>query len=72
MQQYITDAIADFTAKTCVRFVPHSGQKDYIAITDLNTNSCSSYVGCIKKGKQLVLLAIPGCFQVHPAHFICE
>jgi hypothetical protein len=63
-QKYITDAISEFTNKTCVRFVPYSGtETEYIAITDYDTTECSSKVGHTG-GKQMVSLAVPGCFKV--------
>jgi hypothetical protein len=58
-QGLIQQAIQAYHAKTCIRFVPYTNQKDYIVIT--NTNSgCWSSVGRIG-GRQEVNLQTPGC-----------
>ncbi|XP_075984058.1 hatching enzyme 1.2-like [Anticarsia gemmatalis] len=55
----IMKAIADYHRLTCLRFVPYSGQKDYIVIQSKNTG-CWSSVGKIG-GRQEVNLQSPGC-----------
>ncbi|XP_023943796.2 hatching enzyme 1.2-like [Bicyclus anynana] len=55
----IMRAIADYHRLTCLRFVPHSGQTDYILIKNTNTG-CWSSVGRIG-GRQEVNLQAPGC-----------
>jgi len=45
----VAAAIADFHAKTCVRFVPRTNQRDYISI--MNGGGCYSYIGRVG-GKQ--------------------
>lgn len=54
------EAMEDFHRYTCVRFVPHNGDRDdYIRITAGNTG-CWSSVGRIG-GRQDVNLQVPGC-----------
>ncbi|RVE53981.1 hypothetical protein evm_001384 [Chilo suppressalis] len=55
----IKKAIADYHRLTCLRFVPYSGQTDYITIRSANTG-CWSSVGRIG-GRQEVNLQAPGC-----------
>ncbi|XP_008547968.1 zinc metalloproteinase nas-4 [Microplitis demolitor] len=59
-KQLIMEAMEDFHRYTCVRFVPHNGDRDdYIRITAGNTG-CWSSVGRIG-GRQDVNLQVPGC-----------
>jgi hypothetical protein len=62
-QKIITNAIADFTAKTCIKFVRYTNQPDYIAITDAEKGTCYSYLGRVG-GKQILNLDVPGCEDV--------
>ncbi|KAL4711841.1 hypothetical protein ACJJTC_006010 [Scirpophaga incertulas] len=55
----IRKAIADYHRLTCLRFVPYSGQKDYLTIQSARTG-CWSSVGRLG-GRQEVNLQIPGC-----------
>ncbi|XP_045454209.1 zinc metalloproteinase nas-13-like, partial [Melitaea cinxia] len=55
----IMKAIADYHRLTCLRFVPYSGQTDYIVIKSANTG-CWSSVGRLG-GRQEVNLQSPGC-----------
>ncbi|XP_030622235.1 high choriolytic enzyme 1-like isoform X2 [Chanos chanos] len=54
----IDNAMATFNKKTCIRFVPHSSQYDYISIE--NRYGCFSPVGKTG-GKQVVSLNRQGC-----------
>ncbi|CAH2237519.1 zinc metalloproteinase nas-13-like [Pararge aegeria] len=58
-QDMIMKAIADYHRLTCLRFVPYSGQTDYIIIKNTNTG-CWSSVGRTG-GRQEVNLQAPGC-----------
>ncbi|CAH4028096.1 low choriolytic enzyme-like isoform X1 [Pieris brassicae] len=55
----IRKAIADYHRLTCLRFVPYSGQSDYIIIKSSKTG-CWSSVGRLG-GRQEVNLQAPGC-----------
>ncbi|CAH2093761.1 unnamed protein product [Euphydryas editha] len=57
----IMKAIADYHRLTCIRFVPYSGQTDYIVIKSANTG-CWSSVGRLG-GRQEVNLQSPGCLS---------
>jgi len=62
LQAVIAEAIAEYHAKTCIKFVAYDGsQADYVAITDDSTG-CSSFVGRIG-GKQSLKLNNPGCVR---------
>lgn len=58
-KEMIMKAIADYHRLTCLRFVPHKGQRDYIVIQSQNTG-CWSSVGRLG-GRQEVNLQAPGC-----------
>ncbi|XP_030239799.1 zinc metalloproteinase nas-14-like [Drosophila navojoa] len=51
----------DYHRRTCIRFVPHSGEEDYITI-DSDFSGCWSAVGRIG-GRQRLNLQIPGCLR---------
>ncbi|XP_035902793.1 zinc metalloproteinase nas-4 isoform X2 [Anopheles stephensi] len=55
----IEQAINEYHAKTCIRFVPRMGETNYISFESSNSG-CWSSVGMIG-GKQAVNLQIPGC-----------
>lgn len=55
----IEEAINQYHDRTCIKFKPWSGEKDYITITSENTG-CWSSVGRVG-GEQQVNLQIPGC-----------
>ncbi|XP_050072039.1 zinc metalloproteinase nas-4 [Anopheles maculipalpis] len=55
----IEQAINEYHAKTCIRFVPRMGEQNYISFESSNSG-CWSSVGMIG-GKQAVNLQIPGC-----------
>uniref|UniRef100_A0AAG5CP19 Metalloendopeptidase n=1 Tax=Anopheles atroparvus TaxID=41427 RepID=A0AAG5CP19_ANOAO len=57
--QLIEEAINQYHTKTCIRFKPRMGEKNYIAFESSNSG-CWSSVGMIG-GKQSVNLQIPGC-----------
>ncbi|GAU94179.1 hypothetical protein RvY_06004 [Ramazzottius varieornatus] len=57
-RQIIEEALRDLMAKTCVRFVPFTNQRDYISFVRRGMG-CSSYVARVG-GRQLVDLQ-PGC-----------
>ncbi|XP_050084864.1 zinc metalloproteinase nas-4-like [Anopheles aquasalis] len=57
--QLIEEAINEYHKKTCIRFVPRMGEKDYVSFESSNSG-CWSSVGRIG-GKQAVNLQIPGC-----------
>lgn len=57
--QLIEDAFNEYHSKTCVRFKPRMGEKDYISI-ESSQSGCWSSVGRIG-GKQEVNLQMPGC-----------
>uniref|UniRef100_A0A182NDZ4 Metalloendopeptidase n=1 Tax=Anopheles dirus TaxID=7168 RepID=A0A182NDZ4_9DIPT len=57
--QLIEQAINEYHAKTCIRFVPRMGEQNYISFESSNSG-CWSSVGMIG-GKQAVNLQIPGC-----------
>lgn len=57
----IEDAIKQYHTKTCVKFTPWAGERDYIIITSENSG-CWSSVGRVG-GEQQVNLQIPGCVQ---------
>ncbi|KAL4642036.1 low choriolytic enzyme-like [Arapaima gigas] len=54
----IQRALESFSASTCIRFKPHSNERDYIHIQSLN--GCYSYVGRLNYG-QVVSLSRQGC-----------
>lgn len=58
-RETIMKAIADYHRLTCLRFVPYTGQQDYIVIQSKNTG-CWSSVGRMG-GRQEVNLQVPGC-----------
>ncbi|CAG9103828.1 unnamed protein product [Plutella xylostella] len=58
----IMKAIADYHRLTCIRFVPYTGQTDYLVIQSKNTG-CWSSVGRIG-GRQEVNLQTPGCVSL--------
>ncbi|CAH0713880.1 unnamed protein product, partial [Brenthis ino] len=58
-QETIMRAIADYHRLTCLRFIPYSGQTDYIVFTSASTG-CWSSVGKLG-GRQEVNLQTPGC-----------
>ncbi|CAL4100033.1 unnamed protein product, partial [Meganyctiphanes norvegica] len=58
-QSMIRGAMDEIEAKTCVRFVPHSNENDYIYITS-SSSGCWSYVGSYG-GAQEVSLDRNGC-----------
>lgn len=49
----------EYHGKTCIRFVPHSNERNYIRITSTSTG-CWSSVGMVG-GEQDVNLQSPGC-----------
>ncbi|KAH8311943.1 hypothetical protein KR044_008719 [Drosophila immigrans] len=55
----IQGAIAQYHKRTCIRFVPYAGERDYISIVSGNSG-CWSSVGRVG-GKQEVNLQSPGC-----------
>lgn len=55
----IQGAIEQYHKRTCIRFVPYSGERDYISIVSGNSG-CWSSVGRVG-GKQEVNLQSPGC-----------
>lgn len=57
--QMIEDAINQYHKNTCIRFVPHMGERDYISI-ESSSSGCWSSVGRVG-GKQEVNLQMPGC-----------
>ncbi|KAH8388631.1 hypothetical protein KR093_011566 [Drosophila rubida] len=57
----IQGAIAEYHKRTCIRFVPYTGQRDYISIVSGNSG-CWSSVGRVG-GKQEVNLQSPGCLS---------
>ena len=57
----IEQAINEYHAKTCIRFVPHMGEKDYISIVS-SESGCWSSVGRIG-GRQEVNFQAPGCLN---------
>uniref|UniRef100_A0A182VPR5 Metalloendopeptidase n=1 Tax=Anopheles minimus TaxID=112268 RepID=A0A182VPR5_9DIPT len=57
--QLIEQAINEYHAKTCIRFVPRMGERNYVSFESSDTG-CWSSVGMIG-GKQAVNLQIPGC-----------
>merc|ERR1712212_494981 len=61
----IEQGMADFHAKTCIRFVEHSNQAGYLEIVS-NDSGCWSYVGTIG-GMQRVSLDANGCIYVGTA-----
>ncbi|CAB3256877.1 unnamed protein product [Arctia plantaginis] len=58
-REIIMKAIADYHRLTCLRFIPYSGQKDYIVIQNKDTG-CWSSVGKLG-GRQEVNVQSPGC-----------
>ncbi|XP_062555065.1 zinc metalloproteinase nas-4 isoform X2 [Armigeres subalbatus] len=57
--QMIEDAINQYHKNTCIKFVPHMGERDYISI-ESSSSGCWSSVGRVG-GKQEVNLQMPGC-----------
>ncbi|KFB46306.1 AGAP004620-PB-like protein [Anopheles sinensis] len=57
--QLIEDAIGQYHAKTCIRFRPRMGERNYISF-ESDGSGCWSSVGMLG-GKQTVNLQIPGC-----------
>ncbi|ETN67544.1 metalloproteinase [Anopheles darlingi] len=57
--QLIEEAINEYHAKTCIRFVPRMAETDYVSF-ESSSSGCWSSVGRIG-GKQAVNLQIPGC-----------
>ncbi|XP_076805658.1 uncharacterized protein LOC143449371 [Clavelina lepadiformis] len=53
----ISNAFSRFSKKTCIDFVPHTDEKDYIEF--LSEGGCWSYVGC-RGGKQPISIGF-GC-----------
>jgi len=49
----IASAIAEYHAKTCIKFVPRTNQRDYIHI--VKGSGCSSSVGRVGRGQQVSL-----------------
>jgi hypothetical protein len=58
-QRMIESAIAEYHAKTCIRFVRRSSEQDFLSFESSNTG-CWSSVGRIGK-KQSINLQSPGC-----------
>ncbi|XP_074473641.1 hatching enzyme 1.2-like [Sebastes fasciatus] len=56
----IEKAMETFHKKTCIRFVPHRGQSDYLRIE--NEMGCWSFIGR-DGGKQVVSLSVYGCLN---------
>ncbi|XP_072312711.1 high choriolytic enzyme 1-like [Eucyclogobius newberryi] len=56
--QVITSALSDFHTKTCIRFVPHQNNNDYISIE--NQSGCFSSLGR-QGGRQVLSLNKWGC-----------
>jgi hypothetical protein len=54
----VQQAIAEFNAKTCVRFIPQTLEQDYVTL--FYGNGCYSYVGNIHQGMQELSLG-QGC-----------
>ena len=50
----VRQAIADYDAKTAVRFVPRSNQRDYVRIVD-DEGRCYSFIGKVGGGQKLSL-----------------
>ncbi|ALC46021.1 maker181 [Drosophila busckii] len=59
--QILQYAIEQYHTRTCIRFVPYTGQTDYISIVSGNSG-CWSSVGRVG-GKQEVNLQSPGCLR---------
>ncbi|XP_053667785.1 hatching enzyme 1.2 [Anopheles marshallii] len=57
--QLIEQAINEYHAKTCIRFVPRMGETNYVSF-ESSASGCWSSVG-MTGGKQAVNLQIPGC-----------
>ncbi|CAL4114608.1 unnamed protein product, partial [Meganyctiphanes norvegica] len=57
-RQVIARAMAEYEARTCIRFIGRTTHTDYIHI--MSGSGCSSYVGRIG-GRQTVSLSRPGC-----------
>ncbi|XP_034486510.1 low choriolytic enzyme-like [Drosophila innubila] len=57
----IQGAIEQYHRRTCIRFVPYAGERDYISIVSGNSG-CWSSVGRVG-GKQEVNLQSPGCLS---------
>lgn len=77
--QTIEDAIKDYHKYTCIKFVPHTKEKDYVVIKDAGTG-CWSSVGKVG-GEQVVNLQNPACLKrkgtvmhelMHAAGFLHE
>lgn len=54
----LQQAIAEFNAKTCIRFVPLSTERNFVTV--FNGQGCYSYVGNIQQGEQELSLG-QGC-----------
>ncbi|KAJ6617479.1 Astacin-like metalloendopeptidase, partial [Pseudolycoriella hygida] len=54
--------LADIENKTCIRFVDHTDEKDYVIVRDAGTNTCSANVGRI--GGPQYLTFTPLCMKV--------
>ena len=50
----IRNAIKVYDENTCIRFIEYSGQQDYLNI--VGTGGCSSYVGRVGGGQQVIML----------------
>ncbi|EDV93000.1 GH18521 [Drosophila grimshawi] len=57
----IREAMNDYHLFTCIRFVPHNNESDFVIISD-DGSGCWSTVGR-KGGQQIVNLQTPGCFR---------
>ncbi|XP_030573375.1 low choriolytic enzyme-like [Drosophila novamexicana] len=55
----IQGAIEEYHRRTCIRFVPHKGERDYISIIN-DFSGCWSAVGRVG-GQQKINLQTPGC-----------
>ncbi|WPB75312.1 M12 family metallopeptidase [Archangium violaceum] len=57
-QTALQQAIAEFNAKTCVRFIPQTREQDFVTV--FSGQGCYSYVGVIHNGEQELSLG-QGC-----------
>ena len=57
-QAALQQAIAEYNAKTCVRFVPHARERNFVTV--FFGRGCYSYVGDIQQGEQELSLG-QGC-----------
>lgn len=56
----LRDVFDEFEKYTCIRFVPHTDEPDYLFIRSVESRGCLSYIGH-QGGRQDIFLRRPNC-----------